>query len=185
MSDTAPSASRAFEVKQFIDTSQMRRDLSFSPADLTNAMMEQAALFAHYGVLAAQASRQVDVLKLLLEQAEAAVYRKLRDEAAVNSEKVTEAQLEKLVSRHQKVISLKRALNEARQIESVGKTAVEAFRHRRDMLVQHGLISREEMKGELAIAAKSAHEQALDEQKANFLERRRARQEGRSEAEVA
>lgn len=160
-----------FEVKQLVDPNQLRRDMTFSPTDLTSAMMDQAALFAHYGVLAAKASRQVDDVKLLLENIEAKVYRKLRDEATGTGTKLTEAQLEKSVAINDHVISCRRALNEAKQVESIAKTATEAFRHRRDMLVQQGLISREEMKGELSIAAKRAHEDELDNLKNRYLKR--------------
>lgn len=158
-----------FKVKKLIDADTLKKDLAYSASDLTSAMMDQASMFAHYGVLAADASRQVDNFKFLLEQAEAAVYRKVRDAAVANGEKVTEVLLDKQVSRNPKIIALKKALNEAKQIESVGKTAVESFRHRRDMLVQHGLISREEMKGELSIAAKRIHEEELEHTTKRFL----------------
>lgn len=160
-----------YEVRQLIDTEQLNRDMTFSPTNLTDAMMAQAALFAHYGVLAAKASRQVDDVKLLLENVEAKVYRKIRDEAASSGTKMTEAQLEKAVAINEHVIAFRKALNEAKQIEAISKTAVEAFRHRRDMLVQQGLISREEMKGELSIAAKRAHEDELDSLKNRYLKR--------------
>lgn len=174
---TGDAATKApgYTVRDFIDPAQLKRDLAFSDNDLTSAMMQQASIFSHYGVLASQASRQVDVIKLLLENTEAAVYKMLRDQAVQASEKVTEAQLEKLVSRHERVIAMKRSLNEAKRVESTAKIAVESFRHRRDMLVQMGLISREEMKGELSIRAKSVAEEARESQTQMMIERRRAR----------
>lgn len=173
---TADAASRApgYTIKDFVDPAQLKQDLAFSNNDLTSAMMQQASLFSHYGVLAAQASRQVDVVKLLLENTEAAVYKMLRDQAAVAGDKVTEAQLEKSVSRHDRVIAMKKSLNEAKRVEGITKTAVEAFRHRRDMLVQMGLISREEMKGELSIKAKTAAEMARESSIEAVMARRRA-----------
>lgn len=171
--DTA-SRSQGYTVKDFVDAKQLKQDLAFSNNDLTTAMMQQASLFSHYGVLAAQASRQVDVVKLLLENTEAAVYKVLRDKAASDGEKVTEVQLEKMVSRHDRVIAMKKSLNEAKRVEGITKTAVEAFRHRRDMLVQMGLISREEMKGELSIRAKSVAEQAREDSIERVMARRRA-----------
>lgn len=160
-----------YNVVDFIDAAQLRRDLAFSPVDLTSAMIDQSSMFAHYGVLAAQASRQVDVVKLLLENTEAVVYKLIRDDMATKGEKVTEALLEKLVARHPRVISMKKALNEAKRVEAIGKTAVEAFRHRRDMLVQQGLISREEMKGEIRIAEKNARDDAIQNQRDAVLAR--------------
>lgn len=160
----------AYDVKDFLDPAQLRRDLQFSPADISTAMVEQASLFAHYGVLLADASRQVDVVELLLENTEAAVYQLLRNEATSKGEKVTEVMLEKQVLRHKRVIAMKRALNAAKRVESLCKTAVEAFRHRRDMLVQQGAISREELKGELRMNAISAQEDAVEAKKRAYLD---------------
>lgn len=173
---TEPAAPRppTYQVLAFVDTAQLKRDLSYSPTNLTDAMMQQASMFAHYGILAAQASRQVDTVKMLLENTEAAVYRLRRDAAVAANEKQTEAQLSAQVTRHPKVIEMKRALNEAKQQEAVAKTAMEAFRHRRDMLIQEGLLQREEMKGELSIMERSARDQALEAQKERF----KARQNG-------
>ena len=170
--DAAP-VSKGYTIKDFVDPAELKRDLAFSNNDLTSAMMQQASLFSHYGVLASQASRQVDVVKLLLENTEAVVYKLLRDNAAAAGEKVTEAQLEKSVSRHERVISMKKSLNEAKRVESTSKIAVEAFRHRRDMLVQMGLISREEMKGELSVQAKSAAQMARESSIDAVMARRR------------
>jgi len=169
--ETAVVQQTTFKVENFIDAKQLKRDLAINPLDLDTAQMEQASLFAHYGELAANAAHQTDVVELLLETTEAAVYKLLRDNAAAAGEKVTEAQLEKLVSRHARVISMKKALNEAKRVEAMGKTALEAFRQKRDMLMQQGATQREERKGELATLARSAREDAFEHQKAATLDR--------------
>lgn len=162
---------KKFEVKMFIDSFQFRKDVSYSTANLGGAMETQASLFAHYGELAARAARQVDDLELLLENAEAKVYRLLRDDASAKGEKITEAMLEKFVSVHPRVVQFKRALNEAKQIEATAKVYVEAFRSRKDMLVQMGAQAREEYKGEVFIAARSAGEEYMAEQKKATMEK--------------
>jgi hypothetical protein len=169
----APKArsARSYQVRQFIDEAQLKKDMTFSLADLSNAMVEQAALFAHYGGLAGKASRQVDDLKMVLEVTEAKVYRIMRDEFAKAGTKTTEAQLDKSVSVHPQVIAVKRALNEAKQIEAMAKTAAEGMRHRRDMLIQQGLISREEMKGELSVSRKHEVEQSQADQRERIANR--------------
>lgn len=164
-----------YTIRDFVDPAQLKKDLAFSDTDLTTAMMQQASLFSHYGIEFAKASRQVDVVKLLLENTEAAVYKLLRDDAATRGEKITEANLEKIVSRHPRVVAMKKSLNEAKRVESTAKIAVESFRHRRDMLVQMGLISREEMKGELSIKAKTAAEEAREASTNSVLARRAAK----------
>jgi hypothetical protein len=171
MSDA--SVTPSLQIIDYIEAGQLKVDLAFSNNDLTSAMMQQASLFSHYGILASKAARQVDIAKLLLENTEAAVYKLLRDKAANDGEKVTEVQLEKMIARHPRVNSMKKSLNEAKRIEASAKVAVEAFRHRRDMLVQMGLISREEMKGELSIHAKSAAETVRENTVQRVLERRR------------
>lgn len=161
---------KTYEVKVFdyIDAEQLKVDLTYTTADLSTAMMQQSALFSHYGVLAAKAAQQVDAIKLVLEATEANVYKVVRSTLIATGDKPTEAQLEKLVNSHDKIVAIKRALARAKYIEALGKTASEAFRHRRDMLVQHGLISREEMRGDLRIAARNQ----IDDVKQSLLDRR-------------
>lgn len=160
-----------YSVKDFVDAAQLKRDMSFSPNDIDTAMMEQASMFTHYGILHADALRQVDTVKLLLENTEAAVYKVIRDKMVSEGEKFTETLLEKMVARHPRVISMKKALNQAKRVESIGKIAVEGFRHRRDMLIQQGVKMREEMKGELRIAERTAHNDAMEAQKNSVLDR--------------
>ena len=162
----------AYTVKNFLDPAVLKSDIAYSTNNLTDAMMTQPSMFAHYGMILSEASRQVDVVELLLENTESAVYQILRKEVVAAGEKVTEALLDKMVTRHPRVIAMRKALYEAKAVESKCKTAVEAFRHRRDMLVQHGLISREEMKGEIRIREASARDEALDAKKQEFLRSR-------------
>jgi hypothetical protein len=160
-----------YNVRDFVDVATMKSDLSYSLNNLSDAMVRQASMFAHYGVLAADAGRQVDTVKLLLENTEAAIYQIIRNEKDAAAEKYTETLLERLISRHPRVIAMKKALNEAKRVEGITKTAMEAFRHRRDMLVQQGLISREEMKGEVAIAQRNAREDVQALQKSSYMDR--------------
>lgn len=176
--DAAVVQQTTYRVVNYLDAKQLKIDLRFSPTNLDSAQMDQAALFADYGVLAAQASHQVDVVKLLLENSEAAVYKILRDQAAEKAEKVTEAQLEKLVARHPRVISMKKALAEAKQVEAVGKVAIEAFKQKRDMLIQQGVVQREERKGELFTMARNVAEDARAAQVAGVLAQRQAAKGG-------
>lgn len=172
MAENRPSLT--FKVRQFIDPDEAKRDLAYSAANINDAFMNQASKFAYYGVLLAKASRQVNDIELTIETAEAKILRDTRDSYVRLGKKVPAVDsLKAEVANHPKIIALKKALNEAKQIEALGKTVVEAFRQRKDMLVSHGLISREELKGELAIQVKKIHEEDLREQTKSFLERRR------------
>ena len=186
---TTPTTSDAgkeltvYQVRDFIDAAELKRDLAYSPNNLTDAMMQQASMFSHYGVLAAEAAKQTDVVKMLLENTEAAVSKLIRDEIAAAGDKVTEPAVAARIARHPRVVAMKKAVNEAKRVESIGKTAVEAFRHRRDMLVQQGLISREEMKGELSIRERNAREDAIEASKNIALDRLQRRNAGNAAAE--
>lgn len=165
-----------YTVRNFIDAAELKADIAFSTADLNTAMMKQSALFVHYGVQFAEASHQVDVVKMLLESTEATYYKLIRDQFIDSGDKFTETLLDKLVSRSAKVISLKKALTSAKRIESMCKTATEGFRHRRDMLIQQGMLSREEMKGDLHIAVRNAKDDAVEAQKESVLTRIRSKE---------
>ena len=155
---SATETAAVFKVRRLIEDGEFKKDVSFSLPNLSNAMIEQASLFAHYGTLAAKASKQVDDLKLFLEITESKVYRLIRDKAVKDGTKLTEVQLEKQVSIYEKVLEFKRALNEAKQVEAISKVAVEAFRHRKDMIVQQGALNREEMRGELSMSARNSND---------------------------
>jgi hypothetical protein len=149
-----PVQVRKYRVRDYLAEEDLKGKLSYSTSDLGSAMAEQAALFAHFGVLAAKCSKQVDDIKILLENAEAKVDREIRDAMAMLGEKITEGIVERKIARHPQVIAYKRCLNEAKQVEKVANTTLEAFRHRKDMLVQAGATAREERKGEMSMAVK-------------------------------
>ena len=179
MTDTAvvpveAKPARVFSVRNFIDDKVLAADIAYSLANLSDANQRQAGLFVHYSTLAAKASRQVNDLKLVLEATESAVYRVLRGKALEADEKVTEAQLAKSVSASKRVLTIKRALNEAKHIEAIAKGAVEGFNHRRDMLVQDGATSREERKGELRVIGAADTAASLEALKERVLARRQA-----------
>ncbi|AMB48370.1 hypothetical protein [Methylobacterium sp. AMS5] len=173
------------KVKMFVNAEELKRDIRFSPSDLTSGMVEQSSLFVHYGIQASLASKQVDDLKLLLENQEARAGREIRDRLTNLGEKFTEASIAGRVARERQVIVTKRALNEAKQVENVAKAALEAFRHRRDMLVQMGLISREEMKGEVSISRRQAAEAEMQSAAERQRSRFEARRAGSTDAEAA
>lgn len=168
---------RSYKVKNYVDTSQLKIDLAFSPNSLTDAMMTQSSLFAHYGVQYAYASKQTNDLELLLEASEATVYRRERDDAISKGEKPTDANLKQIVSRTPGINQLKKALNEARQVEAIAKVAMESFKQRRDMLVQQGLLSREEMKGDISIREKSIREESYQTTRDQVLAARKGFQD--------
>lgn len=159
------------EIEKFIDVKQLQTDLAFSDADLESAMMLQASLFAHYGVIAAKASQQVDQAKMNMDIVEARLDKAIRDRAAVDGEKTTEKGITQEISRKSAFVEAQKTVSDAKMVDSLARSAMEAFRHKRDMLVQIGLISREEMKGEVSIKLAQANEAAREERLARIKEK--------------
>jgi len=138
-------------VKEFIDPAQFKQDVEYSPADLDTAMVEQASLSAFYGAASAESSRQAGIMKIRLGVVEAKVYKEIRDAANDEKRKMTEAQIKAEVETDPRVIKAKSDYINATYYADLGKSAVESFKQRRDMLIQLGSSAREERKGELFI----------------------------------
>lgn len=158
-------------VEAFVDAEKLASDIRFSEVDLDNAMMEQASFYAYYAAQAAKAGLQVDNLKNRLEITEAIVAKKMRDDAAASGAKITEKQIESEVPLNKTVRDLKSAYNEAKAIHALAIQALEAFKQRRDMLIQMGVARREEIKGEARVAVATANQDKLDLLKAKLIER--------------
>jgi hypothetical protein len=174
VSDEPDTPKPLFTVREYVTLEQLKKDVAFNRDDLSTAMMQQAGLFAHYAVLAAKASKQVNNLKTVIEARKGLLDKQIRQshQDAMRAEiegnpkakpsKVTEAQIEAEMSRHPVMIQFSKLLNEAKLQESLAISAMESFRHRRDMLVQSGLMAREEMKGEVSIARRNAVEDSQE-----------------------
>lgn len=138
-----------YPVTSFIEPAQLRTDLEVDERDISLSMMRQSGLFAYYSTLAAQAQRQLDQMEQLEEIIAARLDKKARDNALSSGSKITEAQVKAFVALEPKAIAIRRAVNEARMVASICKSAADSFRHRRDMLIQLSFNGREERKGEL------------------------------------
>ena len=84
----APSPAASIELsfnakgplKTFIDPDALQRDLHFTETSISTAMIRQAALFAHYSTLSAQAKFQYDRCKQSVELYQANLDQQLRDD---------------------------------------------------------------------------------------------------------
>jgi hypothetical protein len=150
---------------------ELQKDLAFSNADLTSAMMNQAGLFARYAAIAARLQKVADTKELIVEITEAKVDKAIRDAAAKAGEKVTEASLAKSIRLNTDYVKAVQAYNNARMNADLAKNALEAFKQRRDMLVQIGVAAREEMKGELFVKAREAGTAHAQDTRAEVLKR--------------
>jgi hypothetical protein len=125
-----------------------RDDVDIDQSNLSNAFTRQAALFAYYAGIHANAVRVESRMKLLADIEESRIDKDIRDRAADSGGKVTEKQIEQEIARTPTYITAVHAYNEAKANTALAWSATEAFRQRRDMLIQLGANQREEMKGE-------------------------------------
>jgi hypothetical protein len=162
-----------YEVKDIIDPKQLRDDLAINEIDLSLSMMTQAGLFAYYSMMAANAQFQLDKFEQMEEIVNARLDKKVRDAASVEGVKITEAQVKHKAALESEAIAIRQAVNKARMIATICKSAADSFRHRRDMLTQMAFNGREERKGELRVNGPSYAE----ERQVADRENRRQRQE--------
>lgn len=148
----AESKSAAQVIKPIIDADRLKTDLNINPNDLQTGFMTQAGLFSWYAEKAAQAARQADRAKQRRDIIYAKLAQKIRTQAAEAGVKVTEAAIEEQVRISNEYVNACTQYYDAQMIEKLAESAVEAFRQRRDMLVQLGAMSREELKGQLRMS---------------------------------
>lgn len=174
MSNPAEKTTEKNKVVSYIDPEQFKKDATFSDANIDGAMTEQSGLFAYYAVQAAQAAKQEGVLKLKREIMEAKVAKQMRDEAAEEGKKITETQIAKDLILDPRVMQAHLNYNEAKAQAQLSRDALEAMKHRRDMLVQRGVSEREERKGAARVGAEEAdsarREAASADRRARALE---------------
>lgn len=139
---------------------QVKRDLDIDQIDINVSMMRQAGLFAYYASLHARADAAVAKAEQMVDITEATLDKQIRDRAAAAGEKKTEAQIKSLIQTDPIMIRRRQALNEAVMLAAIAKSTAEAFRHRRDMLVQIGFNLREEIKGGVQIGEKQTRDAA-------------------------
>lgn len=138
-----------------LDSKQLMQDVSINDTDLTDAMINHASLFAHYAVLNSQAQGRVDKLKLMLDLKTAKLDQSVREEMQASGVKITESAVDQNIRRNADYVRAVNALNEAKENATLTHSALDAFRQRRDMLVQLGVAAREEAKGQVRVAAGS------------------------------
>jgi hypothetical protein len=148
---------------EILNVDTFQDDLEIDDRDLNHAFMRQASLFAYYAAIHVRAMRKEARTKLLLEIEEAKVAKAIRDKMVAEGTKTTEKQIEQEVSRTPSYIKAVNAYNEAKANTALAVSAVEAFRQRRDMLIQLGANQREELKGEVRVVAHDRLRQELRE----------------------
>lgn len=150
-------------VKMYVDPTQLKIDLAFKESDLDMNMAQQAGFYTHYAVASAQAQRQADTAKHQLEITEAGCAHRLREELPLQGVKITEGIIKERVTLDPQVQLAQRTYNEAKTVAEIAKQALEAWRQKRDMMVQFSKHKLEEQKGNPVTREAPTHTEKLAE----------------------
>lgn len=143
-----PIVKKPKEVKQYINPEQFKKDVSVNMVDLTNAFIQQPALAAYYGMQLAKADEQMGNFKMIMDVTEAKLGTIHRRAIIAEGNKPTELMIAERVNGDKRFIAARKNYNEAKGVFEMLRAATEAFRHRRDMLIQLGTNERQERKSE-------------------------------------
>lgn len=135
--------------EKLIDADTLKTDIEVNIADLQSAFLRQAGLTAFYGQRAALAERAAGRQKIALKAIEGKRYKEIKEALLSAGQKPTEAALVAMLDTDPLVIKARSELIELEYYASLGKMAMEAFRQRKDMLVQLSVQDRMDRQGEL------------------------------------
>jgi hypothetical protein len=147
----------SLQVKQLYEAEQAHQDLrEFSP-DINLDLMRQPGLFAYYSSLLAKAESQYDRIKHARDVLEAKLDRKYRADLSKEdpSKKVTESQVKAAITVDENMRKVEGLVRDAKEQVMHLKAVAEAFKQRRDSLMQLAFNLREEGKGQIRVMAKT------------------------------
>lgn len=139
------------KVSVALSTEQIEADLKFDADNIGLMMTKQATNFAYYAKVAEKYQFDYENSKLKLDIIRAELDKEIREEAASSGTKITEAYIEQEVLRRERFVTGKRIVIEKKARYEMLNNILEAFRHKKDMMIQFGMQMREEMRGELYI----------------------------------
>lgn len=113
---------------------ELLKQLDFSDVGVNVAAAQQPTLFRYAARRRIRALRQLNEAKNRYKVESAVVAQKIRHEARVNGDKMTEGALEELLFLDDKVQALLAAQNRAEEDDEGSKLLLEAFRMRRDAI---------------------------------------------------
>lgn len=147
---------------EFPTAEQVTDDVNFTETELYDEMVRQPSLVAHYGRLVAEAQFNMDKSKQLLEITESRCAQEMRDEAADEGRKITESQINSNLPNDAKVMKKRMEYSRAKADHEALKVALEALRHKKDMMIQINVGQRTEMENKISGLAKMESEGARD-----------------------
>lgn len=117
-----------------IDLEQVKRDIHFDPANITDAMAKQQGLYVHYGSIAVRYRSQLDRMKQQMELVENVLDHEHRSRLKEENPKVTEAQIRAAVVTDRRWRAISQRVIDAKTQYGFAETIERSFEHRREML---------------------------------------------------
>jgi len=152
------------------DEDKFREEIAINANDVTGAMMTNAAMFAHYGNMAAKAEFQYDQLKTRMAKLEAILYAQHRERLSAEKGKPSEAMVDAAIKGDSRWLKLNDQLAQAKLIMSMQDVNKRAFLQRGEFLRSIGADLREERRGDIRTMAVEGKETALESSKNRALE---------------
>ena len=119
-------------------------------------MVRHSALVNLYGIKAAMALHQAKKAKQQLDLVRAQLSQDFREDGDSKGVKLTERAIEDHVTCHPKYQEAVSVYHDSVRIADMAESVVEAFKQRRDMIVNRGKVSLEEMKGSVRVMNSSS-----------------------------
>lgn len=138
-------------LKRFIDSDQLKKDVSINPNDLDNEMIQHASLYVHYATLTVNARRQFDRLKSAFEILEARLDGEIRSSMLDTGKKPTEASIKATMVADPRWSGAQAKVIEAGSIWRQCEVSESAMSMRRDMLLEIARDRRKEFEGNLRV----------------------------------
>lgn len=142
-------------LQTFIDDTQIKADISINMSDLDTVMIQHSALELHYATQTAHARRQYERIKSAMEILEAKLDAKVRVAFENEKKKVTEASIRAAVLIDPIYSSAQIRLIDAQHIWKLCEAAENAFRSRKDLLLEVARDRRKEREGQLRVLENS------------------------------
>ena len=137
-------------LKTFVDPDQVKVDISINMSDLDTAMIEHPGLELHYAMQTAHSRRQYERLKAATEILEAKIDAETR-EKWVGEKKPTEAAIKAAVLADKRYSSAQSKLIDAQHIWKLCEATENAFRSRKDLLLEVARDRRKEKEGQMRV----------------------------------
>lgn len=154
-----------------IDAEQAAKDIKTSYDSLSDDFQHHASLALHYGMKVSQSSAALARIKIQIDAMSAQTAVRIRAQNAKDGVKITEPALKELVSIDPKLVKMKLKLVELSSEHECCRNAFEAFKHRRDMLVQMSKTILEERRGEMRMGGPGPDDLAQRERVGNLMKK--------------